>query len=124
MDSLQKALLSNAIFSSISGIFGILFHSWLANLFHLSSGRTFWIIGVALLFFAMSIVLEFYKKRYWPILWIIIQDTIWVVGSLILLVFQPFGISAAGNYVIGSIAFIVGFMAISQAKALRGVPKP
>ena len=124
MDSLQKALLANAIFSSISGVFGLLFHSWLAGLFHLNSGRTFWIIGIVLLFFAMSIVLEFYKKRYWPIVWIIIQDTIWVMGSLLLVVFQPFGISVAGNYVIGSIALIVAFMAVSQAKALREVPKP
>ena len=118
MNKLQKALRVNAIFSGISGITAIVFHQSIAHIFELEQGNIFWIIGIALLYFSATIILEINKQRRLPIIWIIIQDFIWVIASAVILLFQPFVISALGNYTIAGTALIVLFMAIIQAKAL------
>ncbi len=119
MNRLQTALRLNAIFSGVSGLAMILFHSSLAELFALTNSTVFWVFGLALIFFAGTIVLEILKQRRLPIIWIIIQDFIWVIGSAILLIIKPFGISSMGNNLITTVAIIVLGMAINQLLALR-----
>ncbi|WP_430967475.1 SRPBCC family protein [Spongiimicrobium sp. 2-473A-2-J] len=121
MNKLQNTLLANAIFSGMSGIGLLLFHKEIADIFSVNSSTTFWIVGIALIYFASTITYEIFKQRPIPILFIIIQDILWVIGSIILLVSQPFGISITGNYIIAAIALIVFFMAIAQSKALSKV---
>ncbi|AFM05454.1 oligoketide cyclase/lipid transport protein [Bernardetia litoralis DSM 6794] len=118
MNNLQKALSINAIFSGVSGTGFILFHKSMADLFAIEQNSIFWIVGIGLIFFALTIVLEVKKQRRIAILWIIIQDFIWVIASIILLLLQPFGISDAGNNIITIIALIVLVMAINQLRAL------
>ena len=97
MNSLQKALGFNALFSALSGLTLLLFHQAVAQLFATDQGRVFWIIGLVLLFFSATILLEMKKQRGLAVLWIITQDLLWVVGSAALLIFQPFGLSGSGQ---------------------------
>jgi ribosome-associated toxin RatA of RatAB toxin-antitoxin module len=118
MNKLQKALSLNAIFSGISGIGLILFHKSISNLFNIDQSNIFWIVGIGLAFFALTILLEVKKQRHLGVIWIIIQDYIWVIGSAVLLILQPFNISNTGNNTIAIVALIVFVMAINQSTAL------
>ena len=118
MNKLQKALSINAIFSGVTGLGLILFHKSIANLFNIGESSIFWIVGIGLVFFALTIILEIKKQRRLAIIWIIIQDFIWVIGSVILLILRPFNISNTGNNTIAIIALVVLFMAINQSIAL------
>lgn len=119
MNRLQKALLTNAIFSGISGITLILASQKMAQLFGVTTNTPFWVVGAALIFFTITIVYEMVKQRYWAVLWIIIQDFIWVIGSAILIILNPFSISQNGILIIAGVAIVVLFMGINQAVALK-----
>ncbi len=118
MNKLQKSLLFNAVFSGLSGSTLILFQHSIARLFGTGNTTVFWVVGALLVFFFCTIVLEMNKQRPLGVLWIIVQDMLWVVGSIILLLLNPFGITVAGNIIIALIAVIVLFMAVNQANAL------
>ncbi|WP_151675433.1 hypothetical protein [Patiriisocius marinus] len=119
MNNLQRALKTNALFSSISGIILILLNKPIAKLFGTSNNTVFWIIGLALIYFSITIRYEIKKQRKLAINWIIIQDYIWVLGSLILIIINPFEITLIGNLIIGTIALIVLYMGINQMIGLK-----
>ncbi|MGB7392863.1 MAG: hypothetical protein WA913_00580 [Pricia sp.] len=118
MNPLQKALRSNALFSGLSGILAIVFHQPIAQWYGTENTTVFWIIGIALLYFAATITYEIFKQRPLAVWWIIIQDSLWVIGSIILLALEPFEISNLGKGLIAFVALIVLYMAIRQARAL------
>lgn len=118
MNKLQKALLTNAIFSGISGLLLIFLHPSIAELFETTNTAVFWGIGIALIYFASTIIYEYYKQRTLFVKIIIAQDLLWVVGSIVLLIWKPFEISFMGNVLIGVVALIVLFMATIQLMAL------
>jgi len=118
MNQLQKSLLVNALFSGISGIMLIAINRPIANLFGISNTSVFWIIGVALVSFSVTIIYQMQRQNSIGVLAIILQDYLWVIGSMVLLVAQPFEISRSGNAIITAIALVVFLMAINQAKAL------
>lgn len=120
MKNLTFWLRANAVFSSLSGLVLIFFHASLARIFVISDSRAFWMIGIALLFFAATVWFESQRLRPAFVRWIVVQDFLWVVGSLVLLVLQPFGISAVGNWLIAAVAAAVGFLGWRQWAALRG----
>jgi hypothetical protein len=119
MNELQKSLKYNAIFSSISGLIMILFNNQIAELFGTSNNSVFWIVGLILIYFTITIWYEIRKQRKIAILWIIIQDFLWVIGSIILILLNPFDITSLGNLIIGFIAFIVLLMGLTQTRALN-----
>lgn len=121
MNKLQTALKANAIFSGISGIVLIILNHQIAKIFRTENNTIFWIIGLALVFFAITIIVEIVKQRSLAILWIIIQDFIWVIGSIFLLVSNIFPISPTGLIIIGIVALIVLFMGLNQAKELAKI---
>ncbi len=121
MNRLQKALGINFLFSGISGLGLIVFHKSIANLFGIEQNYIFWMIGIGLIFFALTILYEVKKQRRLAVQWIVIQDFIWVVGSAILLILKPFNISNTGNNLITIVAIIVFLMAISQSIALAQI---
>jgi ribosome-associated toxin RatA of RatAB toxin-antitoxin module len=123
MNRLQKSLRLNALFSGISGIILIVLNKQLATLFETPNNTVFIIVGIILLYFACSIIYEIIKQRLVAVLWIIVQDFLWVAGSIVLVIFNPFEISKAGNSTIAIIAFIVLFMGINQTKALAQVDR-
>ncbi|SHK27275.1 hypothetical protein SAMN04488007_2590 [Maribacter aquivivus] len=119
MNKLQNALKANAIFSSISGILLIIFNSKIAALFGTDNTTIFWVVGLVLLYFTITIWYETKKQRRLAVQWIIIQDILWVAASLMMILLNPFDITPTGNLIIGIIAAIVLFMAINQTKALN-----
>ena len=118
MNKLKKALTANAIFSSFSGIIMLVFHQALATLFGWSDSLPFLIIGVGLLFFATTIVIEIKKQRLKAIQWIIIQDLFWVVASVCLLVVQPIEMSFVGQMLVADVAIVVFIFAVLQYRGL------
>jgi len=121
MDKLKKALKNNALFSSISGITMILLNSQMADLFGTNNNTVFWVVGLILIYFAITIFYEIKKQRKCAVLWIIIQDYTWVIGSLVLMIINPFHITKTGNFIIGIIALIVMYMGINQMIALKKI---
>ena len=119
MNKLQKALKVNALFSGTSGIIMILLNNQIANLFGTTNNTIFWVIGLILVYFSLTIWYEIKKQRRLAVLWIIIQDYAWVLGSLILMVFNPFEITLTGNFIIGIIALIVLYMGVNQMNGLN-----
>lgn len=119
MNTLQKALKTNALFSSISGITITLLNQPIAKLFGTSNNTVFWVVGLILIYFALTIWYEIAKQRKLAVIWIIIQDYTWVLGSLILILFNPFKITLIGNLIIGIIALIVLYMGINQMNGLK-----
>lgn len=119
MTTLQKALTANASCSSLSGLIMIVAHQQLANLFQVNNAMPFWIIGILLLFFAATIVIEIKQQRIKAVWWIIIQDLLWVAGSIILLLLQPWDISTIGNVMIGGMAALVFFFAYWQYQGIQ-----
>ncbi|WP_027418172.1 hypothetical protein [Crocinitomix catalasitica] len=119
MNQLQKALTLNALFSSLSGLILILFNQQIAEIFGTSNTTVFWIVGLILLYFSVTIFYERIKQRKPFVLWIIIQDISWVLGSVLILILKPFNISSTGNLIILIIALIVLFMAVNQSIKLK-----
>ena len=117
MNKLQKALRLNALFSGVSGIVLLIFHSIIANQFEVEQSTVFWIVGIGLIVFSSTIFWEIKKQRRIAVVWIIIQDLAWVIGSSVLLVFQPFVISNMGNMTIAGVALVVLLMALNQWNA-------
>ena len=119
MNILQKALTGNAVFSTLSALILLIFSTTMTDLFGLKEQFPFLIIGVVLLLFAGTIVFEIKQQRKKPVYWIIIQDILWVLGSVVLLFLQPFGISTAGNILIAIVAFVVLVFAILQYQGIQ-----
>lgn len=119
MQDLKNALMGNAIFSAFSGSTLILFHAKTSRLFGLEDGTVFWVIGFALLFFAATVWYESSRLRPPFVRWIVVQDVLWVLGSLILLIFKPLEISALGNFLIAAVALFVAFFGWRQWAGLR-----
>lgn len=119
MNKLQKALKTNALFSSISGLIMILLNQPIAKLFGTNNTNVFWIVGLILIYFALTIWYEITKQRKLAVIWIIIQDCTWVLGSLILIIFNPFEITLIGSLIIGIIALIVLYMGVNQMIGLK-----
>ena len=123
MDKLKKALKLNSIFSSVSGIIFILLNKQISNLFGTENNTVFWIIGLILIYFSITIWFEISRQRKIAVLWIIIQDYLWVLGSFILILLNPFNITLSGNIITGIIALIVLFMGINQTIAINKIKK-
>jgi len=121
MNKLQNALRINALFSASSGVFLILLNQKIAQIFGTNNNTVFWIIGIALIYFSSTIWYEIKKQRTKAIVWIIIQDYTWVLGSIFLLLFNPFDITQIGNLIIGIVAIVVLFMGINQMVQLKSM---
>ncbi len=121
MNKLQKSLRLNAIFSGISGMALIVLNKQISNLFGITNTTVLVVIGIVLLFFASTIIYEIVKQRLVAVLWIIVQDFLWVVSSIALIAINPFEISKAGNSSIALIAFVVFLMGINQSRALAQI---
>jgi len=123
MENIKKikyALLANATFSTVSGLSLIFFKDQLATIMAVQKPGILLYIGIGLLLFAGFIVWlatrPVINKRLVKI--IIIQDWLWVIGSLLILVFQIFGLSWVGYEMILGVAIVVGIFASLQQRYL------
>lgn len=108
----------NAIFSLTTGLFLIINPKLIASLLAIESADVMLVIGYGLLIFASTLyyVIKKELKNRKVIDSIIISDLVWVVGSLILVIFQPITISTVGNVLISVIAVIILSFALIQTK--------
>ncbi len=118
MSFLQITLVSNAIFSFATGLSLILFHNVIATWFGKQNPTIFWIIGLGLLYFSYSIIVEIRNPKPHAVFYIIIQDFIWVLASLVIVLIKPFNLSVPGYQIIAAVAFIVLAFGIGQSIGL------
>jgi len=121
MNTLQKYLAANALFSALTGIIAMTFQEDLEQLFNIKPGSFFFILGLLLIFFALTILVVIRKLRAIAILWITTQDMLWVIGSIILLLWNPFHVSIEGNIIFGTVAIFVLIFGLGQARGLARI---
>ncbi len=120
---LRTALKANALFSTISGLWIIFQHQQIAERMHISNGTILLIIGVILLPFAFFVYKTASAERISPkkVKFIITQDWLWVVGSVLVIGLKAFDINQTGLIIIGIVALIVATFAIFQQRYLKAV---
>lgn len=119
MDLLKNTLAANATFSTASGILLSIFPEKFTELFEVNNALIFRIVGVVLLFFAGFVFSQVKKYDVKLVKFIISQDALWVLGSLLLVLLQPFGISQTGNNMIAGVAVIIFLFAVGQIQGLK-----
>lgn len=120
MKSLKTALMLNAVFSLVTGIILVFSSGPIAQIFSVSQGRPFFFLGFGLILFASIVFNIGRQKQIEPFQAYIIsaQDLIWVLASILLLIFDPFQFSKAGNVIIAVVALIVLAFALMQVSAI------
>jgi len=119
--NLRVALKSNAGFSLLSGLSLVFFNESLARVLNIPQPLILVAIGVGLVLFSLLVYktgndTNMAKKM---VQFIIVQDWLWVVGSILLIATQAFGISQIGFIIIGVIALIVAGFATFQQRYLN-----
>lgn len=118
MGILKKSLFGNAIFSFLSGFSLLLFSNKIIEIFQVGSPAIYLTIGAVLVLFASLVLSQAIKPKIGLVLFIILQDFLWVLGSAFIVFFKPFGITSSGHQVIAAIAFVVLFFGIGQSVGL------
>ncbi|MEM1136826.1 MAG: hypothetical protein AAGI07_13395 [Bacteroidota bacterium] len=120
-NKLRQVLKINAAFSTLSGLCFILMHGALGKLIGLHQHEILMYIGIGLLLFATSVFYEAFAKavRAKQVKFIVIQDCLWVVGSIVIVIFHLFGLTFTGYLLISIIALIVAAFAFFQVRYLR-----
>jgi hypothetical protein len=119
---LRTALLSNALFSTLSGLTCIIFSPSVAALIGVGAPIIYQIIGVGLVAFACVVAWIGTREPINAFLAALISlaDFLWVVGTLLLLVLAAGALHPAGIASLIAIAAIVLFFGIRQ---LQGIGK-
>lgn len=118
---LSLALKINAAFSVFNGLVMLFFYEQIAAFMNFEYPIILLVIGIILLGFAALV----YKTASANIIsekmvkFIIIQDWLWVVGSILIIALQAFGINRIGFIIIGILALIVANFAIFQQRYLK-----
>lgn len=123
MTSLKNVLLINGVSSGATGLILIVFGRFAATLFGSPQPAPFWAVGIFLIAFAALVVAEGVRATPRPgrVMLITTLDTLWVVGSLIIVVLQLFNLSAIGYVLISGVALWVATMAVLQARGLKKI---
>ena len=118
---LKTALKTNALFSFSTGVSCLVLPQQLGNWMNIQNSTVFYILGIGLIFFAAFVAFTAFQKEVITSLvnQIIVQDVLWVLVSIILLIMNPFGISFVGNMMILIVAIIVLIFAILQYIGLK-----
>lgn len=121
MNLLQIALVGNGIFSLLSGFYLVFYKGRVAQWFGKEKTTVFLLIGLGLLFFSYTIFVQIKRPDAEAVFYIIIQDLIWVLASIILLSLKPFNITHLGNQIIAGIALIVLLFGVVQSIGLMHI---
>lgn len=121
MKMLKNVLLVNSISSGATGLGLIVFPGMMASLFNVSQTMPFTFVGIFLVAFA---TLVYWVSRSYPIKigsvkFIILMDSLWVAGSIGILLLQLFNLSFIGYLFIGLVAAWVGLMAALQYRGVN-----
>lgn len=121
MTSLKNVLLINALSSGATGAGLVAFAGSIANLFGHTRSEAFWLVGLFLIVFSIVVFMESRQQslRENRVRFIVILDTLWVVGSVAIVVLQLFNLSTIGYFLVGGVAAWVALMAYLQAIGLK-----
>jgi hypothetical protein len=121
MISLKNVLLINGVSSGATGLILIAFGRFVAAMFGVSQPQPFWGVGVFLIAFAALVIAEALQPspRQNRVMLITTLDTLWVIGSLVIIALQLFNLSAIGYALTGAVALWVAAMAVLQARGLK-----
>jgi len=111
---LRYALVGNATFSSITGLFIIVAHDWIAHLLGVGGSAGMIGLGIGLLVFAATLLINARRPELkltdaWAV---VLMDLGWVAGSYILVLVAPF--TPEGRWVIAAVADLVLVFAVLQ----------
>jgi hypothetical protein len=120
---LRKALMGNALFSTLSGVIILFAQGWVLRILGLSKDMSLAMLGIGLLGFAVMLVINARSQRLKTSdAWIVVSlDLAWVLGSYILIFVAPF--SAGGKWVVGAVAELVSVFALLQFLGIRRITK-
>ncbi|MEM8531525.1 MAG: SRPBCC family protein [Chloroflexota bacterium] len=118
--TLKTALLSNALFSTLSGGTMLFFSSSVANLIGVGATLLYQIIGVGLLGFAgyVAWVATRDSINAYKALEIILMDFLWVLGTMLLIPFIWPSLTGIGLLALIGVATIVGVFGFYQLKGI------
>ncbi|GAB3038773.1 hypothetical protein [Spirosoma pulveris] len=121
MKSLQTVLIINAVSSGATGLLLLAFTNPIAQLFGQSSTGVFTEVGIFLVAFAGFV---FYQSRrnslsVSAVRSIVALDLLWVVASVILLVWPSVELTGLGQAAIAAVALWVALMAYLQTNGLK-----
>jgi len=121
MTTLKNVLLVNAVTSGLTGAGLILFPVSIATIFGATESWPFTETGVFLFLFAAFVGFVGSQRtiRQNFVRAIITLDILWVVGSLLIVIFQPFDLTILGYAFIAAVAGWVGLMAYLQSAGLK-----
>lgn len=121
MKALNRILMINSLTSGATGLLMFIFSSSIAELFDVTSTAGFTAVGVFLIAFAALVFAESRADQHniSRVRLIIFLDMLWVCGSVIILLVQPFGFSAIGNIATAAVALWVAAMAYFQSSGLK-----
>ena len=119
---LRKALMGNALFSTVSGLIILFAQRWVLGILGLSNINLY-ILGGGLIIFAATLVINARKQKLkvsdaWTA---VLMDLAWVVGSGVLIFTIPF--SVQGKWVVAGVAELVLLFAVLQFVGLRRIQK-
>jgi hypothetical protein len=125
MITLKNVMLINAVSSGATGAGLVLASNLVANVFGTDKTQPFTGVGIFLIAFATLVYLA---SRQSPmnsnaVRLIVAGDTLWVVVSLVIVLFQIFNISMMGYLLIGAVAIWVAAMAFLQFNGLNQIVK-
>lgn len=119
-DNLRNALMTNAGFSTATGLIAVAFAARLEGLL----GPPAWslrAIGAALLVFAALVAHEARAPGQARIRQIIAADLAWVVSAAVVLASAPAWLTDTGLVVLGVVSVLVAFIATAQWRGLGGL---
>lgn len=121
MISLKNILKVNAISSGATGFGLVVFSGFFTSLFGVAQSTPFVEAGIFLLVFASFVMLTALQKTVNPrlakiIVWL---DSLWVIGSIILVLMLMYTISWVGHLLVIGVAMWVATMAILQNQGIR-----
>jgi hypothetical protein len=120
---LRKALIGNALFSTVSGLAILFAQGWVLRILGLPSSVNLLVLGAGLIVFAVTLVINARKQQVKKSdAWIAVcMDVAWVIGSYVLIFILPF--STEGKWVVAVVAEAVLVFAVVQFVGIRRIRK-
>lgn len=118
---LFKALIGNAIFSTLTGLEMLFFPEAIAGFIGFSAPGQIQQLGFSLLFFATVVTFVATRRpiRLWAAWLISASDILWVVGTVALLLTRPDLLNTAGIISAILVALVVADFAVFQILGIR-----
>ncbi len=120
---LKRVMLINAGFSGITGLSALLFQNFISVRMGITQSLWLPVVGLILILFAGFVTWTALQKkvRQKAVYFIVFQDVLWVLGSILILLNGWLGLSNAGNIMVSLIAVLVGALAWVQFRYMNRV---